>query len=235
MNISHTERYKTWRKEQDYIFVPQYRYPQIDKTVEFDNGFSVVTRGYRSCTQPFMMASINQLLDSQERVLYTWRNLDIDGEFCSLLRHQNGRHYLVFRIELYGYSVYEVESGKEMHYVPSQVYPEEGRKGQEVFIWTGADYDSESNLLAVSGCIWACPYSTIVHPLDARLAEQWMDIHQIIDPQYCIYDDIDFNCWENGALVLRGNNTGTSQWEEIRLSKQVLRGALNSLDFKIES
>ena len=49
-----------------------------------------------------------------------------------------------------------------MHYVPACVHPEEGQKAEEVFIWTGADYDPHTDLLAVTGCVWACPYSTIV-------------------------------------------------------------------------
>ena len=75
--------------------------------------------------------------------------------FC----HSNGKHYLVFRIELYGYSILEVETRKEMHYVPTCVHPEEGEYVEEVFIWTSADYDSGSNLLAVTGCIWAVSYT----------------------------------------------------------------------------
>ena len=63
----------------------------------------------------------------------------MDGEFCSLFRHRNGKHYLISRTELYGYSVLEVESGQEMHYVPSCVHPEDGQKVEEVFIWTSAD------------------------------------------------------------------------------------------------
>lgn len=39
-----------------------------------------------------------------------------------------------------------------MYYVPFCVHPE------EVLIWTSADYNSRSNLLAVAGCIWAFPY-----------------------------------------------------------------------------
>ena len=47
---------------------------------------------------------------------YAWRNMDTDGEFCSLFRHRNGKHYLIFRTELYGYSVLEVESGQAVSY-----------------------------------------------------------------------------------------------------------------------
>ena len=109
-----------------------------------------------------LCGSESELLDNEDKVRYAWRNLDTDGEFCSLFRHHNGKHYLIFRTELYGYSVLEVESGQEMHYVPACVHPEEGQKAEEVFIWTSADYDPHTDLLAVIGCIWACPYSTIV-------------------------------------------------------------------------
>lgn len=61
-----------------------------------------------------LCGSESELLDKEGKVQYAWRNLDTDGEFCSLFRHRNGKHDLVFRTELYGYSVLEVESGQEM-------------------------------------------------------------------------------------------------------------------------
>lgn len=69
---------------------------------------------------------MTELLDKEGKVRYAWRNLDTDGEFCSLFRRCNGNHYLIFRTELYGYIVLEVESGQEMHYIPACVHPEEG-------------------------------------------------------------------------------------------------------------
>lgn len=233
MNISQTGQYKAWRAEQDFLFAPEYRDLQMDETKEFEDGFVVCTRIYKSCTQQYLTASENELLNCEGHILYTWRNLDTDGEFCTLFRHLNGRHYLIFRIELYGYSVYEVESGKELHYVPSQVHPEEGQNAQEVFIWTSASYNPENNLLAVTGCIWACPFSIIIldfsNPLKEQPAEQWLDIRKLTDPEYDHYNDIDFIRWEKGDLLLRGDNMNTEQWEELRLSEQQLRAALERI------
>ena len=62
---------------------------------------------------------------------YAWRNLDTDAEFCSLFHHRNRNHYLIFRTELYGYSVLEVESGQKMHYIPACVHLEEGKKARK--------------------------------------------------------------------------------------------------------
>ena len=79
-----------------------------------------------------------------------------------------------------------------MHYVPVCVHPEEGQKPEEVFIWTRADYDPDSDLLAVTGCILACPYSTIVldlaHLRQIQPPEHWLTLPRIIYP-----DDPRFN------------------------------------------
>ena len=161
---------------------------------------------------------------------YAWLNLDTDGEFCSLFRHRNGNHYLIFRTELYGYSVLDVESGQEMHYVPACVHPEEGQKAEEVFIWTGADYDPGTDLLAVTGCIWACSYSTIVldfsRPLQPQPPERWLDLRRIVDPDGTRFDDIEFVRWESGALLLRGCDTENGRWREVRVPAEQLRAEL---------
>ena len=49
-----------------------------------------------------------------------------------------------------------------MHYVLACVRPKEGYKATEVFTWTGVDYAPGAGLLAVTGYIGVCPYSTIV-------------------------------------------------------------------------
>lgn len=90
-------------------------------------------------------------------------------------------------------------------------------------------YDPESNLLAVSGCYWACPYSVALpdfsDPLTEQPVERWFDVHSIIDPDYEIYSDIDFERWENGILFLKGDE----EPEEICLTAEQLREALKDL------
>ena len=161
-NIAHEKRYRDWLAQYDAMFAPENRSPQQDEQFPLTEGYSIRSKAYIYDGDLHLCGSESELLDNEGKVRYAWRNLDTDGEFCSLFRHRNGKHYLIFRTELYGYSVLEVESGQEMHYVPACVHPEEGQKTEEVFIWTGADYDPGTDLLAVTGCIWACPYSTIV-------------------------------------------------------------------------
>ena len=152
-NISHEKRYRDWRAQYDAMFAPENRSPQQDEQFPLTDRYSIRSRAYAYDGDLHLCGSESELLDNEGKVRYAWRNLDTDGAFCSLFRHRNGKHYLIFRTELYGYSVLEVESGQEMHYVPACVHPEEGQKAEEVFIWTGVDYDPHADLLAVIGCI----------------------------------------------------------------------------------
>ena len=192
------------------LFTPEHRAPELDRRTELSEGCSVRFQSFCGKIGSFdLHMSENTLLDNDGKALFRWRNVDDDGEFAALIRHADGNRYLVFRTDLYGYNVLELESGREMRCIPTQSFPAQRENFQETFIWTDVNYDPVSNLLAVSGCYWACPYSVIVldfsDPLMEQPAERWLDLRSIIDSQYEIYDDIDFVGWENGALRLKGD------------------------------
>ena len=88
-NIAYEKRYQDWRAQYDTLFVPENRNGDLH-----------------------LNGNENEPLDKESEVRYTWGNLDTDAEFWSMFRHSNGNHYLIFRTELYGYSVLEVESGQ---------------------------------------------------------------------------------------------------------------------------
>ena len=229
-NIAHEKRYRDWRAQYDAMFAPENRSPQQDEQFPLTDGYSIRSKAYIYDGDLHLCGSESELLDNEGKVRYAWRNLDTDGEFCSLFRHHNGKHYLIFRTELYGYSVLEVESGQEMHYVPACVHPEEGQKAEEVFIWTGADYDPHTDLLAVIGCIWACPYSTIVLdfscPFQPQPPEHWLDLRHIVDPDDTRFDDIEFARWESDSMLLRGCDTEDGRWKEVRVSMEQLKAEM---------
>lgn len=226
MNAAETAVYKEWQEKCAPIFQAQFRDPDYDRTEELIEGYTVISRAYQGQVEEYrILASENELRDDQGRVVYTWRNLDIDGTFCELFRHANGSHYLVFRRDLYGYSVYEVESGREMHYIPSQAYPEDKQVFQETFIWTDAHYDPQSNLLAAGGCFWAAPSSVVVldftDPLREQPTETWLDIRKIVDPEWEVYEEMDFAGWETGELILSALST-EEESVSVRLSMERL-------------
>lgn len=223
MNIAYTKRYTAFRQKYSEIFSSGHYSEKWENITQLTDGFSVHSWVYAEKREgAIYSASENELLDKEGANIYTWQNLDDDGEFFTLFCHSNGRHYLIFRCELYGYSVFEVESGQDFHYVPSEAHPEERDKFKETFIWTGAEYCAKNNMLAVKGCYWACPNSVVlldfVNPLKEQPVEKWLELHAILDPAYEKYDDIEFKCWgENGEIHLRVLNVQTEQYEMISL------------------
>lgn len=213
------------------LFTSEHWSPNLDHTEELSDGFSVRFQAFSGEIGRFRLhMSENTLFDKDGKVLFLWRNTDDEGEFASLIHHTNGKHYLVFRFHLYGYGVLELESEQDIRYLPLQSFPTERENFEETFIWTAVNYDSQSNLLAVFGCYWACPFSTMIldfsNPLIEQPTERWLDVRSIIDPDYEIYDDIDFAGWENGVLCLKGEG----EPHEIRLTVEQLREALGSLN-----
>ena len=232
MNIAYEQRYRDWRSMYDPLFAQENRCPVQDEDLTLSDGFSVRSESYTKNGNLNLSVSENKLLDSKGRVHYSWRNLDGSINFCSLFLHKNGYHYLIFHIELYGYSVLELESGREMHYIPSQVHPKDGQEADEVFIWTLTEYDSVGNMLIVSGCIWGCPYSTIVldfsEPFLPQPAEQWLDMRTLIDPDFSLYQDIEFARREGEDLVFKGSKMDDGTYKEIRVSSERIRADLQN-------
>ena len=167
MNVYHTPQYQDYRQRCGFVFSEAHRSSLPGKTQSLAEGYSVRTDYYTGQLDYQICAARHSLLDGAGRAVHTWDNLDFDGEFCSLISHANGNHYLVFREDLYGYSVLEVETGRTMHYIPEKSWPLDGGIGQETFIWTNAAYDSSTSLLAV--CRRLPTY------LDSQRAHVWKD------------------------------------------------------------
>jgi hypothetical protein len=92
-----------------------------------------------------------------------------------------------------------------------QFFPESSLNGNETFIWTDIGYDATNNLLAVSGCFWACEFTVHLFSFDFPMNEgqRFVDIVKFIDGGYDTYDEFDFIKWEDGDLHIAGLNTDT--------------------------
>lgn len=97
-NIAHEKRYRDWWAQYDGMFAPENRSPQQDEQFLLMDGYSIRSKAYLYDGDLHLC----ELLDNEGKMRYAWRNLDTDGEFCSLFRHRNGKHYLISRKELYG-------------------------------------------------------------------------------------------------------------------------------------
>lgn len=202
MNVAYSENYKKVVEHYSKYFDPAYLYEKKYNNRRLENigfDYSLSSRYYGEMTKSYMVhLSEHALIDPNGKEIYRWRCINDDCEFCRIILHSNGFHYMIFRRDLYGYSVLELETLKEMHYIPSLCYPDEskGEKFFETFIWIDVHYDPKSNLLAVDGCYWAAPSSVLLidfsEPLEARDSEEWRDLYDVIDPEYEKYDDIEF-------------------------------------------
>lgn len=101
-----------------------------------------------------------------------------------------------------------------------QFFPECSLNSVEMFIWTGVNYNSEDNLLAVEGCYWACPYSVQLFDFEHPMSEQakFVDIRTCIDGDYDMYEELEFLRWDAGDLYLKAYLVENS--ESIELMRQ---------------
>jgi hypothetical protein len=72
------------------------------------------------------------------------------------VNHPNGKKYMLCGEDYQGYSIVNLTDGiYKVH------FPEEGYEGHG-FCWVSATPSPSGKLLAVEGCIWACPYEILI-------------------------------------------------------------------------
>ena len=148
-------------------------------------------------------ARINRLY-RKEAFIFEWRYTGEHDRRASIIHHANGKEYLVFYENLYGYSVLDLTSMKTANYIPreSSIHDE---RFEETFIWVVPHYDPFNSLLAVEGCIWAAPYSIVVldfsDPMQIIEAGRWADLDydRLREVYIETYDE--FKAWTQDALI----------------------------------
>lgn len=143
-------------------------------------------------------------LYKEDNFIYEWKNIYGKSRFATIINHYDGNKYLVFDEDLYGYSVLNLKTLECIHYIPSESHLD----NKETFIWCDVNYNIDNNLLVVSGCYWASPYSLIIidftNPMEIVQTKDWLHLPS---KYYELGSDIDFKYWDNNKLVciLDGN------------------------------
>ena len=105
-----------------------------------------------------------------------------------------------------------------------------GRKSKKYSSGSARTMTPGTDLLAVTGWIYACPYSTIVLdfscPFQPQPPERWLDLRHVVDPDDTRFDDIEFVRWDNDGLLLRGCDTEDDRWKEVRVSMEQLKAEM---------
>ncbi len=149
---------------------------------------------------------ISRLYHKNELV-YEWKFTGASPRKASIIHHANGRTYLLYYEDLYGYSVLDLSSMQSVHYIPQESHETNDSRFEETVIWVVPHYDPNSSLLAVEGCIWAAPYTVLVidftDPMRIIEASKWIDLGGDLDSDH--YDGIDIVEWNDESLIC---NTG---------------------------
>ena len=156
----------------------------------------------RSPYRDLNTGTVNRLYHNNE-LIFEWRFTGASSRKASIIHHANGKTYLLFYEDLYGYSVLDLLSMQSIHYIPQESHDTDESRFEETVIWVVPHYDQQSSLLAVEGCIWAAPYTVLVvdfsDPMRIVEAKRWLDLNGDIDSGH--YDEINFIGWDEDSLV----------------------------------
>ena len=159
-NVAYSHEYQCYRKQFDYIFSKKYESGNEKIKLLSDSKHTLKTSFYCDDSHEIFQynahTSRTEVFDISGKKVAEIKNINYSTDFFSEVEHSNGKRYLLFSIDLYGYSIMDLSNYKVYDYIP-----EESFSGQEeTFIWTDVLYCSRNNIIAVDGCIWACPSST---------------------------------------------------------------------------
>lgn len=166
------------------------------ETLPLTNGYSVVADRYSGKVGDWnRLGSECSLIDHNGRCVAGWHSVYDKADFFKVITHSNGREYLIFSQDLYGYSVLDIGSLEMLHFFPEKSL--EASPEGETFIWTDAAYNPIANVIAVSGCYWGYPYSVQLFTFDDPLNEHQKHI-DLMD--FFHNSEIDFEKWVDGDL-----------------------------------
>ena len=156
----------------------------------------------------------------KSRAIISWRCIDDRAEFFSLIRHADGKFYLVFRQDLYGYSVLDLASAQIMRFVPDAWLD-----GKESFIWDGVHYLRGWDALAVDGCYWGAPNDVHLVSFAEPMSEEqrYADVLDCMQGGYDIYEQADFAGFEDNELSLKCFRADTLRYENVKISREQYR------------
>jgi len=130
--------YKKLRKKTEVIFSPTGNYElKIEYFKTGKNSWNY-TKGTIVSTRT--KNKIAQIKRNFSHFWYSWVN------------HSNGCEYLLCGEDYQGQTVVNLSKERTESYLPTEAENGVG------FCWVGAYPSPDSNVLAVEGCVWACPY-----------------------------------------------------------------------------
>lgn len=224
-NIYYTEAYRRHLAELEYIFDGKYLKDTEERSLS--EGFFLE---YENYSDNKISAGILTLKDPCGQEIFNTKAYDSRCiQVSELFTHSDGRKYLFYCEDLYGYSVLRLEGRKTMHYIPKGSC----RKGQTVgesFITVNFNYDPQTNIAAADGCFRAAPYDVAILDMSEPLREpdKITTLFPIINPEhdYDLIGEIEFKEWQKGGRLIITADTASGR-EEMAFTAEALRSFMN--------
>lgn len=218
-NVAYSAEYAEHRKSFEWLFETE---PIETETVVLGEGKYIVEKITYEQMKPrecdgilSRHSAIKAFVKKADGMLIT-EFKSIYSHFCvALIQHGSGNEYLIFHIDLYGYSIMDMQTHEIAHYVPSLSFNGKG----ETFIWRNPKYCAENDLLVADGCYWACPYGLefydFTYPMKLPLP-MYCDSYKLEDKySLSIDDDVSLlRFTDSGACILKCNDVSGRQIEK---------------------
>lgn len=86
-----------------------------------------------------------------------------------------GMEYLLCGIDYQGYTIIDLQTGQSESFIPEDVYSGHG------FCWAAIYHQTDSKILIVDGCYWACPYELVVYDISEPMILPFKELTRISD------------------------------------------------------
>ena len=203
-NVFGTEKYI--EENNQFLYLEDEKYFEDETVIEITEEFSLVQKNYLHMDGMRLFCMSRNFLQKAGKTIHSY--ICIDGHHRphkELIYHQNGHRYYPYHVDLYGISYIDVDSLEVFDYVPKGYDHDYDCVCGESFIVTGIHYDAKTNLVAYEGCYWADTMDVMVGDLSNPLNFNPVlkSIHEILDPEYEEFDDVDFVEWNENSLSVK--------------------------------
>lgn len=211
-NMYGTEEYNRYIEKRKYVLDEKYFTER--QSYKLPEDYTLETAVYSDVEKQVVKAAmVKCAIKKSGKTVYEYLSADDHVRpLTEFFTHRNGHRYFPFRIALYGISYLELDTLKVNNYIPEGFQHEYDYPFGESFIITDLHYDINTGMIAYGGCYWAGTADVMSGIFEDPLnfAPRLISLHTIIDPEYELYDDIEFERWDGNNIVVKADGKPVS-------------------------
>lgn len=203
-NVYSTDEYKDMINR--YLYLDSDEYFSEENVIQITDEFSLIQKVYLHEGNGTIISMSWNFLKKNGKIIYKYMSVDNHRKpYDELIYHSNGHRYYPYHVDLYGISYIDVDTLERYDYIPRGCDNDYGLVCGESYIITKVCYDSNTNLVAYEGCYWGGTSDVMVGDLTNPLSfnPYLISIHELLDPDYEVFDDVDFEKWNENFLTVK--------------------------------